>query len=356
MPCATHMIGLRRSSSALPAHRHARSGRGVGRTGGRSNAAHGPRAACSATCSANTVRPLLTKRTAPSGSLHAPRPATISSQRRAAASALPSRSGCFAMCSTAPAIAGQSVRARTALTGRLARQPARHPCELRQRAGRVVEHRDRAATEARAHRLQVVGRERDHRRLAGREPRAEVAADQHAAHVVRARVAQDVAELGAELDFVDAGPRDPVDASRASCPDRSAVPALRHQCAPKRAMSATCASVSTLSTSVGRRSTPRSNGRGGVNSGFGVAAVEPVDQRGLLADDVARRRRGDAQPDPVGSGCGVRRSRVRAPGSPVSRSARHTRRPRRRRRPARRRPCRRARGAARARAASCPWC
>ena len=73
-------------------------------------------------------------------------------------------------------------------------------------------------------------------------------------------------------------------------PGSSSVPSPRNQCAPKRAMSARCASVSAFCTSVGRPRDATLERARGHERGLRLAAVEPAHQRGLLAGDVAARR------------------------------------------------------------------
>ena len=72
-------------------------------------------------------------------------------------------------------------------------------------------------------------------------------------------------------------------------PGASGDPACRNQAEPYRAMSATWASVSTFATRVGRRATPRSNGRGGVTVGL---ASPPLSQLISAVSSLATYRRG----------------------------------------------------------------
>src|SRR6478672_4847166 len=79
-----------------------------------------------------------------------------------------------------------------------------------------------------------------------------------------------------------------------SVPGSSMVPHARNQAGPHWMIWARWAAVSTLITSVGRPPTPRSNTRGGCG-GLGLAAVEEVDERALLAGHEAGGHGGDAQ-------------------------------------------------------------
>ncbi len=71
------------------------------------------------------------------------------------------------------------------------------------------------------------------------------------------------------LDLVDARVRDRATSVTSAEPGWLGVPSSRNHAEPWRAISATCASVSALLISVGRRLTPCSKGIGGVN--FGTA-------------------------------------------------------------------------------------
>ena len=132
----------------------------------------------------------------------------------------------------------------------------------------------------------------------GREPGSEVAADEHAAHVVRFRVAEDVSQRSAERDFVHAGSVDAAqrDEHRAGVGRGSrGPPPVRAEAGDERdvgegldVVDERRPAVDTALERTGRR-----------EGGFGVAAVEPVDERGLLADDVARRCRRHPQQDLV---------------------------------------------------------
>ena len=98
------------------------------------------------------------------------------------------------------------------------------------------------------------------------EPGPAVAADEQRLRTLgdAAGAAQDVGQRAAERDLVDAGvARRRRRGSRAPSPAATPSPARGTSPAPWRAISAMCASVSTLQTSVGRPRTPRSNGRGG---------------------------------------------------------------------------------------------
>ena len=73
-------------------------------------------------------------------------------------------------------------------------------------------------------------------------------------------------------------------------PGSSGVPAARNQAGPYRAIRAMWASVSTLWTSVGRPTTPRSNTRGGLNRGMAGCPLIRL----ASADSSPARKRGGA--------------------------------------------------------------
>ena len=187
--------------------------------------------------------------------------------------------------------------------------------------GRVVEHDERGRTEARADRLHPLPA-RGRVELVGRDDRGRRALEHRADRACRAAAPppsglDDLAQRRAHRELADAGARD-ASAHRA----QRRFPATR-RCRPRgtsrrprRARPSTCASVSTLSTSVGGASVS-SSGAGhldvGRQPGLGrevglgldhlvdaapvrrrdarerVAAVDRLEQRGLLAEQVLGR-------------------------------------------------------------------
>ena len=108
-------------------------------------------------------------------------------------------------------------------------------------------------------------------------------------------------------------------------PGSSAVPTLRNQSGPYRAISARCASVSTFCTSVGRPTTPRSKTRGGLNRGI---AGSPL-TRLASADSSPARKRGGASMISTGAASrpAAARSATAARSRSCSRALRCTYRP-----------------------------
>ncbi len=138
-------------------------------------------------------------------------------------------------------------------------------------------------------------------------------------------------------------------------PGSSVVPTDPYHSAPKRATSARLASVSTFCTRVARPRTPRSYGRGGTETGLASPPLRKIDDRALLAGDVAARR----HRDPPGSGAWHLRRRGHRARLPARRGPRRRRGRRRSGSPRRRRPERRLRrrrspGASPTATARCP--
>ncbi len=191
-----------------------------------------------------------------------------------------------------------------------------------------------------------------------REPAAEVAADEHRLRALGEPAGRDAPARRA-CRAASRGPRSARPAARrsaASSPARQSVPARRNQAAPKRAISATCASVSTFWSSVGRPSDAALERPRRRHRRLRRPAVQPVD------DALSPRPR---RSGPAATRAGS--ARRRAPSTRRSSSARSSSRARRarprerctggsrrRRRRARRALRRRARGAARPRAGSGP--
>ena len=146
------------------------------------------------------------------------------------------------------------------------------------------------------------------------EPRAEVAADQHAGEpLVGARACEQRRRAACRArSRTRPGPRTAPESVTSADPGSSGVPISRNQRAPWRAISARWASVSTFWTSVGRWLTPRSNGRAAERR-RGQAGVDEVDQRALLPGEVPLRGQDEAT--------AVARRAGRAPvRSPIARS------------------------------------
>ena len=212
-----------------------------------------------------------TKWARPSGWWQAPRPGSSAVQRSRSANALrgdlPS-----AIAVQRAGDRRRAVDARSALPGGLGREVDRDAGRLGDRARRAPAGRRRRRSRGRRRELASAAFDSSISwARSGGQPGAEVAADEDPGE----RAAQSAGggeqrrQRRAGLELVDTGGGDRADhrderrAGLGARADRP-VPA-----GPWRAISAMCASVSTFWISVGRRRTPRSVGRGGMNVGRG---------------------------------------------------------------------------------------
>ena len=182
----------------------------------------------------------------------------------------------------------EPVDARPALPGALIRQPARHPRGLGHRAGAVGQHEHDPGPQPGAQRRELPGRQPDRSGVGGADPSAATATQQKRAGrlAAAARVGEQHVECQAVLDLIDPGGGDRAADSHQCRPGSFSVPTRLDQPAPWRAISATCAAVLTLDTTVGRHPIARSVTRGDPNPRLRDALLAPLHNRCLLATEV----------------------------------------------------------------------